>query len=275
MLARLRARIATWWRAMRHRDRFEDEMAEELRFHVESYAADLVAKGTRPEEAERQARLMFGASNAVVEERCRDAYGLRLWDDMVADLRYALRQFRHAPAFTATVIVVLALGIGANATMFTVISATLLRRLPYGHADGLMQLTSSDKSGIPASSADDSAALEWPRAKSVASLLYYTRGGGWLESQLQLQQVDRQQVSSNFCEVLGVAPALGRCFVPSDSETANGQAAILSNALWRGFFHADPQVIGRTVSFEQQPHIIIGVMPARFEFPLSPQEPQM
>jgi predicted permease len=271
----LQARISTWFAAMRHRARFEGEMAEELEFHIESYAADLVAKGVEPAAAERQARLMFGTSNAAAEERCREAYGLRLWDDLVADVRYASRQFRHARAFTATVIIVLALGIGANATMFTVISHTLLRRLPYAHADGLMQLTGSDKTGVPAMSADDEGVLAWQKAKSVASLLYYQDGGGWLEFQRQVGQIQHPLVSSNFCDVLDTAPALGRCFAPREAGGTHGQSAILSDALWRSFFQADAQIIGRTVTFDRHPYTIVGVMPPHFEFPLRPREPQM
>ena len=121
-------------------------MEAELRFHIESYAQDMVRSGIGPEEAMRRARLELGTIPSQQED-CRSSLGVRPCDDLFADLRYALRQFRHTPAFTVTVLVVLALGIGANAAMFSIVDATLLRWLPYHRPNELVSVNLLDEHG--------------------------------------------------------------------------------------------------------------------------------
>jgi predicted permease len=253
---------------MRHRSSFEQRMEEEMAFHLECYQADLIAQGIDPAEARRRARLEFGCSSAAVEERCRDAYGLRLWDDFIADLRYALRQFRHAPAFTATVIIVLALGIGANATMFTVISQTLLRRLPYGHAEKIVTIAGADKTGLGNDWSLDSDLFALQKSHALAQMLHYRPDFGWLQAMHSLTNVAHPLVGPNFCSFLEVAPQLGRCFTQADADGQQGPVLLVSDDLWRGVFGANPKIVGTTVNIDQHPYTIIGVMPRGFTFPL-------
>ena len=275
MKTSLRVRIATWFSAIRHRRAFEQQMDEELRFHIESQTADLIAQGVAPADAERRARLAFGTSTAATQEQCRNSYGLRLWDDLIADLRYALRQFHHAPAFTLTVVAVLALGIGANAAMFTVIDATLLRRLPFGHADQLVELSGADKNGNKLGWTMDDDILGWQKATTLASIVYFSSDSGWLDSRHQLQNIMHPVVSANFCNALEVAPALGRCFAATDPDATQGQVTVLSDDLWRSFFGADPHILGQTVMLDRQAYTVVGVMPRGFAFPIDPRMPQM
>lgn len=262
-----RSRVANWWRTVLDRQPFEQGMEEELRFHLESHAADLIAQGVAPAEAHRRARVALGLSPAAIEEHCRESYGLRWWDDLCADLRYALRQFRHAPGFTATVIVVLALGIGANAAMFTVIGRTLLRRLPYGHGDQLVTLNAADKSGGALSWTAQSDVAQWVKARSIAELLPFQQGHSWLKSSASMTDTASIQVGSNFCGFLQVAPALGRCFTAADATTKNA-VLILSDALWRNAFSSDPHVIGTSVMLDKTSFVVVGVMPPGFRFPV-------
>src|SRR5215217_4716894 len=126
-------------RTLRHRPQFEDAMAEEMRFHIEQYTADLVSSGVPPAEAARRARMEFGSVDNVKSD-CREARGLRLFDELHQNLRQALRRMRKTPGFTATALATLALCLGANLTLFAVVDSVLLRPLPFPAADRLVSV---------------------------------------------------------------------------------------------------------------------------------------
>src|SRR4051794_16128717 len=133
------ARFRKFVHGITRREQFDCNMEEELRFHVESYAADLERKGMAHEEAVRRARLEFGTMEAHKED-CRASFGLRVWDELESNVRYALRSLRKSPGFTAVAVLTLALGIGANTAIFTLIDAMLLRMIPVHDARELVQL---------------------------------------------------------------------------------------------------------------------------------------
>src|ERR1700747_2645199 len=125
-------RLRSWFRAASHRSRLEGEMSDELAFHLENYTQDLIARGIAPEEAARRARIELG-SIATQKENMRASLGLRLWDDLRADLRYAVRMLAKSPGFTVVAVGSLALGIGANTAIFSMTRTALFENLPVSH----------------------------------------------------------------------------------------------------------------------------------------------
>jgi predicted permease len=183
------------------------------------------------------------------------------------DLRYALRRMRHAPGFAVSVVVVLALGIGANAAMFTVLNGTLFRPLAYSRPGELVRVNATNAQGTSAwvSVAD---ILVWrERARTVSQIAYFDSNQGYLRSKDSEQKVGWVSGSANLFATLGTAPALGRSFTEDEQRPGRGDVAVLSDAVWRAQFHADPKIVGQTVRIDDTPTTVIGVMPRGFAFP--------
>ncbi len=194
------------------------------------------------------------------------------------DLRYALRQLRRAPGFALGVTVVLALGIGANAAMFTVLEATLFRPLPYRHPGDLVTLSVIDTTGKP-SFAYLADILTWrDRSRTLADLAYFDSSPAYLTSGSQqetAQQVMAVSASPNLFATLGVAPALGRNFTVPEQQPGRPAVALLSDAVWRAQFNADPAILGRIVRLNDVPTTVIGIMPPNFVFPADQPRAQL
>ena len=184
------------------------------------------------------------------------------------DLRYALRQIRMNGAFSFFVIATLAVGIGANTTIFSAVNTLLLRPLPYPESDELIQL-----SGAYVDRGDDWSvslpnAVSWREAsRSFDDIGYYQSAGYSLAGDGEPVRVDAIRTSANFFEVLGVQPALGRGFAPEEATPDGDRVAILSHAVWRQRFAGDPQVLGRTMQLSGTSYTIVGVMPEGFSYP--------
>jgi predicted permease len=267
-------RLRTWWKALAHRSTLEKEMEAELRFHIESYAADLVRNGLQPEDALRRARLELGTIPSQQED-CRSSFGVRPWDDLLADLRYAFRQLRHTPAFTVTVLVVLALGIGANAAMFSIVDATLLRWLPYHQPGELVSVDLvDDHGGVSWAFYEDLVAWQG-QSHTLQSMAYYNAIEGYLETKSGEEPVSTYSVSASLFSVLAVQPAQGRPFLSDEQTPGKGRVVLLSNAVWRNMLHSAPDVVGKQVTLNDKPYTVVGIMPPRFVFPASDNKPQI
>jgi predicted permease len=189
---------------------------------------------------------------------------------LLQDLRYAFRQLRNAPAFAFATILTLALGIGANAAMFTVVEHVLLHSLPFPRANEVVQLAVRTESGDfgPTSLPD---VLDWQaRAHSFQHLGYFsiqvpTLGGAGVDPKIVPQVV----ASANLFDLLQARPILGRAFLPGDDQPGRTFVVVLSNSVWHELYHSDPHILGRIVPINGLPYTVIGVMPSGFTFPVS------
>ena len=246
-------------RALLRREEMEGELDEELRFHLEKETERNVRLGMSPAEARRAALVEFGGVERVREE-CRDVRGVRLLDDLLQDLRYALRVLTKSPAFTVVSVLSLALGVGVNATVFGFVNAVMLRPLPLPGNDELVRIQDDDH---PAYS-DYLAFSE--RARVFRGLAAYDFDGYPLTAGDSAARADVALVSANYFDVLGVRPALGRAFsAEEDARPGASAVAVISHGLWQGRFGADPAVVGKTFSLRRVPFTVIGVAPQEFK----------
>ena len=263
MLSDFRYRL----RALFRRRPMEAELDEELRTHLEQQVEKYVRAGVPREEAARRARLEFGGLDQVKEE-CRDAERWRFIDDLGQDVRYGLRQLRRNPGFTAVAVLTLALGIGANTAIFSVVNAVLLRPLPYPRSDAIVRIEGVWKGG---GLADDLTVPEFEfyrdHASAFAAIAGY-RGG----PDLSIKQggvsewITSLRVTDGFFKVLGVAPALGRGVLREETRSGSAPSVILSDSLWRKAFASDPAVVGRQIELGDASFTVVGVMPPDFTF---------
>ena len=255
-------------RALWLSDRLDAEAREEIASHVDRQTAFNVASGMTPEEARRSAILEVGQV-AQLSEASRDARGLGWWDALRGDLRYGFRQLRMNPGFSAAAIATLALGIGASASVFAVFDAVLLRPLPFSAPDRLYSLYEvNTRANIGRTRATPLNFLDWQeQAKSFSGMAGHIGTGFTLTGNGEPAFTLGQVVTPNFLDVLGVKPALGRGFLPDEAEPGRHRVAILNHALWVSHYGADRSVVGRTVSMNGEPYLIVGVMPPSFNYP--------
>jgi predicted permease len=261
-------RMRGWLRAVVQRSRVEREMDAELRFHVEAYVEDLVRAGVPRVEAMRRARLEFGGIEQT-KEICREERGVNVVHAVLQDLRLGARVLRKNPGFTAIAVITLALGIGANGAIFSVVNAILLRPLPYPKPTQLVRLWESDPSrGYFRNVVNPFNFLDWrDNAKSFQSMAAIEVLMVNLNAQGQPIAVQAMEVSPDFFSVLEIPPILGRTFTTDDGIAGHDKVVILSYALWQERFGGEHGVIGRKVEVDGVPHTVIGVMPRDFSFP--------
>ncbi|HEU5218601.1 MAG TPA: ABC transporter permease [Gemmatimonadales bacterium] len=260
MIARLRDML----RALVFRRRFEAEMSEEFRFHIEQAAEDLVRRGVPRVEALRRARAGFGSVEGARDE-AREARGIRWADELRGDLRYAVRTLKRSPGFAAVSVLTLALGIGANTTIFSVINGVLLRPLPFPESNRLVHIAEEYPLG----------ALPIYRAQAAS---YHGVAAFLSGSEVNLFSTGRPErvlgraVSAEFFSVLGVGTALGRTFRTGEDAPGAAPVAVISYGLWTRRFGGDPDVVGKPIIVNGATRQIIGVAPLGFAFPVAGTE---
>ncbi|HKO12056.1 MAG TPA: ABC transporter permease [Acidobacteriaceae bacterium] len=253
-------------RALIHRKEMEEELDEELRFHFDRQVEKYRRSGMPEQEAKRQARLAFGGHEQVKED-CRAARGTSFIELTMDDARYGLRQLWANPTFALVMILTLALSIGANSAIFSVINGVLLKRLPYVQPDRIVRifLSSSVYPKFPLNPWDfhDFRA----RNHSFESMAAFTRGDVQLSGDGEPVRLNGFGITSGYFRVLGLHPQIGREFDFQAEIPGNGLQVIISDRLWRTRFGADPNIVGRKVTLNMQPFTVIGVMPPGTEHP--------
>lgn len=258
-----------WWQSLWHRDEMERRLSQELGFHLEQHAKELIARGVNPEEARRQARIALGGPEQMKEE-CRDARGTRWLDDLWQDFRFALRTLRQRPGFTAVAVITLALGIGANTAIFSVVNPILFQPLPYPDANRIMMIWEMRKDGGHNNPSFAMYRKLAERARSFELLAVMQHWQPAMTSAAEPERLNGQFVSADYFRVLGVAPAIGRDFETSDDRVQGPKVVVLSYSLWQRRFNGDPSIIGRPVTLNDQSYTVIGVMPRGFDNVLAP-----
>ena len=257
----------TWWRRLFRRDRMERQLEAELRDHLDRQVADYVRDGIDEAEARRRAHLVLGGLEQVKED-CREARGTRGWDDLVRDVRQAGRVLWRSRRFTTTATLAIALGIGTNATFFSLVDAVLLRALPYHDPDRLVALSEWHPQRGRYGKVSGADFNEW----ATRTRVFHQLGGYWdrgytLTGTALPESLVGWQFSANLFALLGARPLLGRTLLPDDGRPGHDDVAVISEALWRRRFAASPTVVGAPLTLDGRPYTIVGVMPREFAHP--------
>jgi putative ABC transport system permease protein len=261
----------TWWHRLLRRNRMEEQLDREMRFHLDQHIADLMAEGHDPAEARRQARLSLGGPEQV-KESCRDARGTRWLEELWQDVRFAARTLRQRPGFTAVGALTLALGIGASTAIFSAVNPILFEALPYPHAGRIMMIWDTFQ-GVRCDVTFHTYRELTARSRSFEAMAVMEAWRPTLISgtgAAQPERFDGQSVSAGYFRALGVSPALGRDFQPADDRFKGPHVTILSDALWRRRFGGDREIVGRQITLDGDLYTVIGVMPGRFENVVAP-----
>jgi predicted permease len=247
------------------RERFERELDEEMRFHLEMKVEEHVASGMRPDEARAAARREFG-SRARLIESSRETWAFSIFDSLVQDVQLALRGLRARPGFTAVALVSLALGIGANSAVFTLVNGAFLRPLPISNPEELVSLANNaDRRIFPTFSYPNYEDFR-DRSSSFEGLVAYRFAPLNVSHDGISERMWGYLVTGNYFDVLGVAPAAGRLFTPEDDRLPGGHpVAVVTHRAWQGRFGGAPDVVGREVVVNGRSYTIIGVAPEGFD----------
>jgi putative ABC transport system permease protein len=268
MLSKLRAAL----RALIQKSEVERELDEELRYHIERQTEQNIRLGMNPDEARHAARKAFGGVEQA-KERSRDARGVRWIEDLWQDLRYGARMLMKNPGFTLVAVVTLAIGIGANSAIFSVVNSVLLRELPYRGPHRLVMVW-SDR---PLQQAQ-TGWTEWPftaanfrdlrdQNQSFEQMAAFTAHRLNITGGDEPELLGGVRATANLFALLGVEARHGRVFHPEEDQPGNNRVVVLSDGLWRRRFGSDPKIIGQTISLDNESYTVIGVAPPNFQFP--------
>jgi macrolide transport system ATP-binding/permease protein len=243
----------------------ERELADELESHLQMHIDDNIRAGMSPEEARRVAVMKLGGVDQT-KEAYRDRAGIPLIESAVQDLRFTFRQLRKNPAFTITATAMVALGIGASVAIFAFVDAALIKPLPYKDPSRLLYVTETTPD-IPRAALSYPDYLDWKKHNRVfESLEVYNQRPYVISTTDGMEMIDGARVSAGFFRTLGVSPLLGRDFYPSEDLAGAPRTLMLSYASWQKRFGGKQEIIGQSITVDEMPFTIIGVLPQDFHF---------
>ena len=261
-------KLSTRLRSLVTRGRMEQDLDRELAFHLDMLIEQNIRAGMAPEAARQAAMRHFGAVEGV-KDAVRDTWLSRTWETLAQDIRYGLRSIRRTPGFALVVIVTMALGIGANTAIFSVVNAVLLRPLPYEHGDRLVVLRQqrplAGVDNMPFSATE--IADYGTQSSALDAVGEFHDMWFILLGRAEPERVSTGVVSANYFQMLGVEPMLGRAFAERDEQHGAPAVLILSHKYWKSSFGGDPSIVGRVFQMNDRPHEVIGVLPPVPQYP--------
>lgn len=263
-------KLSMQFKMLLSRNQEADRLDDELQFHLDQQIAENIASGMNEEEARHAAMRAFG-NPAALRDQTRETWSWQWLEQLGRDIRYGARALRRTPGFAVLAILVMALGIGANVALLTVIRSVLLKPLPFKNSERLVRLFEADAKGrfqdnIVAGGTfarwkDEAHSFE-DMAVMKRAIYNLSGAGGQLP-----EVIDAYNTSWNFFSLLGVQPAIGRTFTPDEDRPSGAASVVLSWGMWRRRFGANPTILGQTILLDAKPYTVIGVLPAWFTYP--------
>jgi predicted permease len=254
-------------RSLFAQQREDRELADELHAHFEMIVEQNIGRGMAPEEARRLARLELGGS-AQITESVREQRGLPLLESVASDLRYGVRMLRKSPAFTIVAILTLALGIGANTALFSIVNGVLLNPLPYSNPDRLITIHESKPNFLTGSISYPNF-LDWEKENRTLSSMAVSRPTSFSLTNLgDAEQLPAQFVTHDFFPILDVQPVVGRLFIAADDQVGAAPVALISAGFWKRKFGGEADAVGKILTLDGRGFTIVGVIPGGFDLTL-------
>ena len=257
-----------WLRRIFQKEQSEKHLDAELRFHLDRQISDYIASGISPKEARRRAHLDFGGLESI-KQQTRESRRVHQLETFLQDVRYSVRMLRKNPGFTTAAAITLALGIGANTAIFSIVNAALLRPLPFKDSSRILSV-STRSAMFPTFSLGNS----WPafqqirsQAASLEESAVYSQSDKTLTGQGAPAQLSVTIISDGFFEELGSTAEQGRLLTLADQKPGQNFVAVLSDSFWRTRLGADPAILGRSLVLDRQPYTVVGVASRNFTFP--------
>jgi len=252
------------------RDRKQQELEQELQSHLRMAASDRMGRGESPSDAAQSARREFG-NVELVQQVTSDQWGWRWLEELLQDLRYGARMLRKNPGFTFVAVLTLALGIGANTAIFSVVYTVLVKTLPYPQTDRLVMLYEDVRLPNYQNERNEPSPgnfYDWAKQSTLFANTAAYRNRSWnLSGEGEPIRVEGELVTSEFFATLQIQPTLGRVFAVEENQPGNSHVVVISDGLWQSRFGSNPQVLGQKILLDGESHTIVGVMPPGFHFP--------